>query len=126
MAKERPVNLNLISFKFPLPALVSIGHRVTGVLMFFLVPFALYMLQTSLVDSPASFIMSNCLSCSFLWKMIIWAMFVVTAYHIIAGVRHLIMDFGIGESFSVAQRTAAAVFILFLGVIIYTGVWLWV
>jgi succinate dehydrogenase / fumarate reductase, cytochrome b subunit len=125
MAKERPVNLNLISFKFPLPALVSIGHRITGVLLFFLVPFALYILQALVAYSLGSSQTFYFLSPNFFWKLIIWAMLAVTAYHIIAGVRHLIMDFGVGESFSVAQKTAATVFVLFLAVIIYTGVWLW-
>ena len=125
MAKERPVNLNLVSFKFPLTALVSIGHRISGVLMFFLVPFALFLLQVLVADPAASIQTSNQLSDNILWKLIIWALLVVSAYHILAGLRHLVMDCGLGESFKVAQKTAALVFVLFAAVVIYTGVWLW-
>ena len=45
MKTDRPVNLNLLAFSFPLAAIVSITHRITGVILFVGVAFALYALD---------------------------------------------------------------------------------
>ena len=54
MKTDRPVNLNLLAFSFPLAAIVSITHRVTGVILFVGVAFALYALDMALA-SPEGF-----------------------------------------------------------------------
>ena len=50
MKTDRPVNLNLLAFSFPLAAIVSITHRVTGVILFVGVAFALYALDMERLD----------------------------------------------------------------------------
>ncbi len=126
MANKRPVNLNLISFKFPLPALVSIAHRVSGVLMFILLPFVLFMLAKLLAAGAASSVTAYFHNLAVVWKVLAWIMLVATIYHCIAGIRHLFMDMGFGESFAAANRSAIMVFVVLLIVIVATGVWLWV
>ena len=59
MVNKRPVNLNLMSFKFPLTALVSIAHRISGVLMFLLIPVALFQLHAVLNSSLNTGLMSH-------------------------------------------------------------------
>jgi len=58
-------------------------------------------------------------------KFIFWAILSMLSYHIIAGVRHLLMDAGIGESLEGGRRGSYSV--LVLGVIgaALIGVWLW-
>jgi len=58
-------------------------------------------------------------------KLIVWLILSMLAYHIIAGLRHLLMDAGIGESLQTGRMGSYAV--IFLGVIsaVLLGVWLW-
>ena len=54
MNDKRPVNLDLSTIKFPVTAIASITHRVTGVAIFLALPILLWMLDRSLA-SPESF-----------------------------------------------------------------------
>jgi succinate dehydrogenase / fumarate reductase, cytochrome b subunit len=125
MANKRPVNLNLISFKFPLTALVSIGHRISGVIMFLLLPLSLYTLSHFVMVKSQSVTCGCVLDSHLFFSLLIWVFMVATIFHAIAGVRHLLMDLGIGESFEAANRSAALVIFLLLLTMIVTGVWLW-
>ena len=48
MQTKRPVNLDLSTIRFPLPAIISILHRITGIWLFLALPFLLVMLRGSL------------------------------------------------------------------------------
>lgn len=124
MIKKRPKNLDLTTVSFPVPAISSILHRITGVVLFIAVPILLWMLQKSL-DSAGYAELQAMFTESFLWQFILWAILTSVAYHVIAGVRHLLMDLGIGESLEGGRRGAWAV--LFLSVIsaVLLGVWVW-
>jgi succinate dehydrogenase / fumarate reductase cytochrome b subunit len=122
--RTRPVNLNLMTIKFPVPAIASILHRISGLLLFIFIPFLLWALQTSL-DSSGSYqnlitYLSNPLS-----KFIIWVFIISFTYHLFAGIRHLVQDFGLGESLKASRMSAYIVMILTLVVAICIGVWLW-
>lgn len=58
-------------------------------------------------------------------KLMTWAILTMLVYHIIAGVRHLFMDAGIGESLEGGQLGSKMV--LFLGAVfaVSIGVWVW-
>lgn len=58
-------------------------------------------------------------------KLIVWAVISGLLYHFIAGVKHLVMDLGIGETLEGAQFGAKLVVVLSLISIVLTGVWLW-
>lgn len=124
MNKKRPVNLDLTTIRFPVMAIVSIGHRITGVLMFLLLPLALYLLRESLV-SAEGFAHVQQLLTQFWMRLALWVLSSATVFHVLAGVRHLVMDFGWGESVEVGSRTAYAVFAASAVLIVLLGVWIW-
>jgi succinate dehydrogenase / fumarate reductase cytochrome b subunit len=110
--KKRPVNLDLGTIKLPITSYVSIFHRVSGVIMFFTLAVFLWMLDTSLA-SEQSF---NDLAAMFanpICQFIIWGSLAALAYHAVAGIRHMIMDFGVGEdSFASGRNSAWAAMIV--------------
>lgn len=124
MNKKRPINLDLSSLKFPPMAIASILHRISGILLFLLMPVMLYILSQSL-QSQDSFIQINTLLAGAFYKFVLWAFSVSLAYHVLAGIRHLIMDMGLGEHLSTARRTAVLVIVLAGICAILLGIWLW-
>ena len=55
VTKQRPVYLNLVRIRLPLPGIVSILHRISGAVLFFVgLPLLLVALQRSL-GSPEAF-----------------------------------------------------------------------
>lgn len=62
---------------------------------------------------------------SFLWQFVLWAITTAVAYHVIAGVRHLLMDMGIGETLEGGRRGALLVIILSATAAVALGVWVW-
>ena len=101
----RPVNLDLTTVKFPLPAITSILHRISGVGLFFGIGVMLYFLQLSL-ESEAGFKRVLELLRATPIKFTIWLILAGLLYHLIAGIKHLLMDWGLGESRGGALRGA--------------------
>lgn len=124
MSDNRPVFLNLTKMKFPVPAITSILHRISGVLMFLFLPLLFYLLSVSL-KSSASFDAFLSLVSSAPMKLILWAGLSAVIYHIFAGLRHLFMDFGFGETLQAGRVTAYAVIILGVVGAVIAGVWIW-
>lgn len=122
--KNRPVNLDLKTIKLPLPALVSILHRASGVLIFLSIPILLGILSCSL-ESEASFNELKDTLDGFFVTMVVWGVVGALLYHIVAGVKHLFMDFGIGETLEGGLRGARITILLSVVLIIFMGVWLW-
>ena len=110
----RPVNLDLTTVKFPLPAITSILHRISGVGLFFGIGIVLYFLQLSL-ESEAGFERVLELLRATPVKLTIWLILAGLLYHLIAGIKHLLMDWGLGESREGALRGAQVT--LALGVV---------
>ena len=96
----RPINvgiLDLLKFAWPFQALVSITHRIAGVILYVGIAFLLFALQMSL-ESEAGFNELKMMIASPLGKFITWGILSALAYHFVAGIKHLIVDFGIGET----------------------------
>ncbi len=124
MNKNRPVNLDLATIKLPITAYVSILHRVSGVILFAGVAILLSMLDCSL-DSPESFAsLQNSLQQPLI-QLLIWGTLAALAYHMVAGVRHLIMDCGIGETLEGGRLGAKILLVVAIVLIILAGVWVW-
>jgi succinate dehydrogenase / fumarate reductase cytochrome b subunit len=122
--QQRPVFLNLFQIRFPLTAIVSIMHRISGILMFLFIPFMLSILQMSLV-SQNSF---DELSLTFnhpLIKISILLILSATIYHTLAGLRHIIMDLGFGDSRALAKISSILVLTLAILTILWLGIRLW-
>ena len=124
VTRPRPVNLNLMTIKFPMPAIASILHRISGLLLFLFIPLLLWALQASL-DSAGTYQTLMTYLGSPLAKFILWVFLVSLIYHLFAGVRHLIQDMGWGESLKVGRASAIAVMILTSLIAICMGIWLW-
>lgn len=124
MSKQRPVNLDLTKFHFPPMAIISICHRISGVLLFLLLPIAIWLLHKSIISS-AGFDATTGLLDYPLMKLLIWLMLCATLFHLIAGIRHLLMDFGLGESVAAGRMSAYTVFGVAIVLFILVGVWLW-
>ena len=124
MNEKRPINLQLNTIKFPIPAIVSILHRLSGVGLFLFVPFLLWLLNNSL-QSPLSFYLIKDYINSFFVKFLLWLVLTGLFYHIVAGVRHLLMDMGVSHSLQAARLTAKCVLVIGILGSISIGVWLW-
>lgn len=121
---ERPVNLDLTKFSFPLPALTSITHRITGVILFVGLAFVLYAFNLSLA-SPAAFAEAVALFDAPLGKLITWGLLTALGYHLVAGIKHLFLDFDIGDTLDGARRGAQMTIVLAVILSILAGVWVW-
>lgn len=123
--KERPVNLNLFTIQFPIPAIVSILHRISGVILFLFIPFMLWGLNLSLKSEQdfdsihANMIGSPCL------KVIIWCAMAAFIFHFVAGIRHLLMDVHIGDELKSGRLSAYLTFIISILLMVLAGIWLW-
>lgn len=105
-------------------AIVSILHRISGVLLFLLLPFALYLLHHSLA-SEKSFDQLHHLITMPTICFLLWVMLSTTGLHLLAGIRHMIMDCGWGEQLRTARITAYLILVLEVIVMIAAGGWLW-
>ncbi|MTV37986.1 succinate dehydrogenase, cytochrome b556 subunit [Duganella radicis] len=116
--KERPEFRNihvteLSNYRMPLASIVSILHRISGVGMFLLLPFVLYLLQNSL-RSEISFAYYEGFVTYPLVKVIILGLSWSFLHHMIAGIRHLVMDLHIGLDKHSARKSSATVLIISL------------
>ena len=124
MNKNRPINLDLRTIKFPLAAIASITHRITGVVLFAGMTLLLYLLQISL-SSESGFLSAIELTGRIPVKLAIWVTLICVGYHLIAGVKHLLLDLGIGETKTSAENGARILLFSLLIIIVLTGVWVW-
>ena len=121
---KRPVNLDLTTIKLPLPGFASILHRVSGFAIFLALPILLWVLDQSLINEGSFEALQEVLS-GFLIKLIIFAILAGLIFHLVAGIKHLLMDAGIGETLEGARRGAAITIGLSGLLILIAGAWLW-
>ena len=105
---SRPINVgvsDLASFRWPITAYASFPHRAAGVVLFIGVGIMLLALELSL-SGEAGFDYLKGLMTSPVGKFITWGLLSALAYHFVAGVKHLIMDTGVGETLEGGQFAA--------------------
>jgi succinate dehydrogenase / fumarate reductase cytochrome b subunit len=122
--KTRPVNLDIGTIRLPITAYVSILHRVSGVFLVAGVAVLLWMLDTSL-ESEAGFAQVAALFDSVLLKLVVWVVLAALIYHTAAGIRHLIMDIGVGESLQGGQLGAKIVLVVSVILTVLVGALIW-
>jgi succinate dehydrogenase / fumarate reductase, cytochrome b subunit len=122
--KARPVNLALTTIHFPVTAVISILHRFSGTVLFLCIPFLLWMLNLSL-SSPEGFAFVQAWLAKPLIKLMVWAVLSALIYHLVAGIRHFVMDFGFGESLKSGRAGAWITLLLSVIFAILLGIWLW-
>ena len=98
--QERPVYLDLTKIRLPMSAFSSITHRLSGIYVFFItLPLMLFIINQS-TSSKSNYekLLADISSMSF-FSIFVFISVVIFWYHILTGIRHLIMDFfHIGES----------------------------
>ncbi len=123
--KQRPVNLDLQTIRFPVTAIASILHRVSGVITFVAVGILLWLLGTSL-SYPEGFEQASAIMGSFFVKFIMWGILTALAYHVVVGIRHMMMDFGyLEETFEAGKRSAKISFVITVVLSLLAGVLVW-
>ncbi len=108
---HRPVNINLIKIKLPISALTSITHRLAGMYIFFITyPLSVYLFFLASTNQENFTYLTNMLINSSYLATFVAFSFLVLWYHILTGVRHLIMDMHIGESLQASK--VSSIFVL--------------
>lgn len=124
LSTERPVNLDLTTFRFPITAIASILHRVTGVVLFFGSFILLALLGMSL-ESEAGFADTLSLLDHGFVAFIVWGVLAALAYHFVAGLKHLFMDMGYGETLESGPVFAKVSMAIAAVLVLLAGVWVW-
>jgi succinate dehydrogenase / fumarate reductase cytochrome b subunit len=133
LAKKRPEFRNihaltdLPTYRLPAAGWVSILHRVSGVLMFVLMPFIIWMFDAS-ISSEISFakfrnVFNNGVGFvpGFFFKLVVLALLWAYLHHFIAGLRHLWMDVShaaVSKAFGMTSAKVTLVASLLLTVVL--------
>lgn len=122
--KSRPVFLEIPNIRLPIPGIVSILHRISGVILFVMLPVLLYLLSGTLSRESAfetyRAIVSNPLA-----KLILIGVLWAYLHHLLAGVRFLFLDAHKGLELNTARNTAKLVFTAALVLTVVLGALLW-
>ncbi len=120
---NRPIVLPLslvikVNSKNPI-AMASIVHRVSGVVLFLLVPVMLWILQVSL-GSPEGFeqVFSNIFV-----RFLAWVFTAGIAYHFVMGMKHLCADLGMAEETQSGRMATYISFVVAAVLIVASFVW---
>lgn len=124
MNKQKFRNFDLLTFSYPFTAIISILHRISGVFLFLLIPFLLWILETATSSLDGFTYIYTVLTNPFA-KLILWLILLAFWYHLLAGIRHLLMDIGIGESLKSARFSGVVVVLLTITAALFIGSWLW-
>jgi succinate dehydrogenase / fumarate reductase cytochrome b subunit len=119
----RPKNLNLFTIRFPLPAIVSILHRISGVILFLAVPLLILALDLSLTWGGFD-LLRGWLSTIY-FKFFLWLFFIPFCFHLVAGIRHLLMDVHVGTTLKGGRLGSKITIGVSIVLILLAGVWLW-
>jgi len=124
MPGKRPIYLNLIKIRQPLPAVVSVLHRISGALLFLALPLMLVGLQQTLV-SPEGFDGVRGMLAGPLSRLVLIGLLWAYLHHFFAGLRFLALDLDFGGELAAARRTSVVVLAASLSLTLLIGVWLW-
>ena len=114
MKMDRPGSVGLwetILFNLSLVPMVSISHRVSGMILFAGVAFALYILDLAL-SSSNGFEQAEALLSTPLPKVIMLTLLSLLMFHIFLGIKHLMLDFHIGDTIRASRIGSASVLVL--------------
>lgn len=124
MNKHRPKHLALHKIKLPLPGIVSILHRISGLLLFITLPALLLMLQFSL-NSIETYTELMALLALPLVKMMLLGLLWAFLHHFCAGLRYLAVDLHLVRDLAQARSSSKLVMVASLALTVLLGVKLW-
>jgi len=99
---------DLMKYRLPWAGKVSILHRVSGLLMFVLIPFVLYLFEQS-ITSEVSFVKFQAFVAHPIVKLVILALIWAFLHHFCAGIRFLMLDLHKGNDKTASAKTSIAV-----------------
>ncbi len=100
----------IVAYRLPLAGITSILHRISGGLLFLLLPLVLWLLDRS-ITSEVSFDTFKAVTSHWFAKLVILALAWAYLQHFFAGIRHLFMDLHLGVDKDSGRRSAAAVIV---------------
>jgi succinate dehydrogenase / fumarate reductase cytochrome b subunit len=118
MARPRPKYLNLLQIRLPVPGVISIMHRVSGAVLFLIIPILLTLFDLSL-ESPQTFLRLKALFSHWAFKLVLIGLIWAYLHHLFAGIRHLALDLHYGTDLPAARATSWAVL---AGAIVLTAI----
>ncbi len=124
MNTQRPINLNLFTIKFPIPAIVSILHRLSGLFLFLIIPLMLWTLEFSL-SSEGNFQTLRDNATTPAVKILILLLLSPFIYHFVAGIRHLLMDMEVAVEKRSGRISAILTFLISFLLIVLAGFYIW-
>lgn len=124
MSRTRPKHLDLTKIRLPVPALVSILHRVSGAGLFVFMPLLLWLWQES-VASQQRFDQFKAVASHWTLKLVLIGLAWAYLHHLCAGVRHLALDLHLGTELPAARASSWAVLVVSVGLTAVVGVVLW-
>jgi succinate dehydrogenase / fumarate reductase cytochrome b subunit len=114
----------MTTITLPLPGLVSILTRITGVGLFIGMAIFLYLLDASLASEASFNELKHTLASPFV-KFIVWGIVSLLIYHAAAGIKHLVADAGIGETLEGGILGARITIAVSVVLIVLAGIWIW-
>ncbi len=131
LSKPRPgANMRLIDalqYKLPLAGLVSILHRASGMLMFFLLPLVIWFFDNSITSEisfdkfASAFTAGIGFVPGFIIKLVVLALVWAYLHHLIAGIRHLWMDATHSVTLAIGRASAISTLASSLGLTAFLG-----
>jgi succinate dehydrogenase / fumarate reductase cytochrome b subunit len=118
--KRRPKNLDLPTIRLPLPGILSIIHRISGAGMFLLLPFLLWLFQSSLA-SPETFASAKEVVGHPLARIILLGLIWFYMHHFCAGIRYLLLDLHKGVELEAARLSSKVVFAVSIALTLIIG-----
>ena len=121
-AQNRPKNLDLTTIRLPMPALVSIMHRMSGAFLFFVLPLLLWIFQKSLAGQEGYQQVLTVFKhplVKLFSLLVIWAFF----HHACAGIRHLALDANLGLRLKYARASSRLVLLVSILLTLWVGFW---
>ena len=123
-SRPRPKYLNLIQIRLPVPGLVSILHRVSGAVLFLLLPLLLVLFELSL-ESAQTFARFKVVFSHWAIKLIVVGLVWAYLHHLCAGIRHLALDLNYGTELAAARASSWAVLVLSVALTLAVGALIW-
>ena len=124
MNRERPKHLALHQIKLPLPGIVSILHRISGVTLLFSLPALLLMLQYSLASIETHTRLLDLLAHP-LSKLVLIGLLWAFLHHFCAGIRYLAIDLHYVRDLNRARASSKAVLAVSIALTVLLGAKLW-
>ena len=124
MARPRPKYLNLFQIRLPVPGLISILHRVSGAVLFLLLPLLLALFEWSL-ESPQTFAHFKQVFSHWAIKLILIGGVWAYLHHLCAGIRHLALDLDYGTELAAARASSWTVLAVSAIATLAAGVLIW-